>query len=51
MLKGRMEWNWIVSAFTISVVLLAASVSWNSPPVADSSITKIQTSKLIGVAA
>ena len=26
MLKGRMEWNWVVSAFTISVALLAASV-------------------------
>jgi hypothetical protein len=26
MLKGRMELNWIVSAFTISVALLAASV-------------------------
>jgi hypothetical protein len=26
MLKGRMELNWVVSAFTISVVLLAASV-------------------------
>jgi hypothetical protein len=26
MLKGRMEWNWVVSAFTISVILLAASV-------------------------
>jgi hypothetical protein len=26
MLKGRMELNWVVSAFTISVALLAASV-------------------------
>jgi hypothetical protein len=26
MLKGRMEMNWVVSAFTISLVLLAASV-------------------------
>ena len=26
MLKGRMEWNWVVGAFTISVVLLATSV-------------------------
>jgi hypothetical protein len=26
MLKGRMEFNWVVSAFTISVGLLAASV-------------------------
>jgi len=26
MLKGRMELNWVVSAFTISLVLLAASV-------------------------
>jgi general stress protein CsbA len=26
MLKGRMELNWIVTAFTISVALLAASV-------------------------
>ncbi len=26
MLKGRMELNWVISAFTISVALLAASV-------------------------
>jgi hypothetical protein len=26
MLKGRMEINWVVSAFTISLALLAASV-------------------------
>jgi hypothetical protein len=26
MLKGRMELNWVVSAFTISLILLAASV-------------------------
>ena len=26
MLKGRMEWSWVVSAFTISVALLGASI-------------------------
>ena len=26
MLKGRMEINWVLSAFTISIVLLAASI-------------------------
>jgi hypothetical protein len=26
MLKGRMELNWVVSAFTISLILLAASI-------------------------
>jgi hypothetical protein len=26
MLKGRMELNWVISAFTISIALLAASV-------------------------
>src|ERR1700756_1993946 len=34
MLKGRMELDWVVSAFTISVALLAASVltEFSSPP-------------------
>ncbi len=27
MLKGRMEINWVLSAFTISIVLLAASIA------------------------
>ncbi|WP_158793529.1 hypothetical protein [Granulicella sp. L60] len=27
MLKGRMELNWVVSAFTISLLLLAASIA------------------------
>jgi hypothetical protein len=26
MLKGRMEWNWVVCAFTISVALLGTSI-------------------------
>jgi hypothetical protein len=51
MLKGRMELNWVVSAFTISVALLAASVltEFSSRRLAPASL--IQTSKLIGFAA
>ena len=39
MLKGRMELNWVISAFAISIALLAPASSRTSRPAAGSSVT------------